>query len=210
MPPLPAGDPRTNLATWAVPTALVPAVAHALSRSLPLEAYDPGFLGQDLQTTYLDTRGFDLRRARLRGDRYLTLRVRCYQPSDTYALSAKTEESKFRLAIDPPTAACLLGDKVNDVLPSLLPPDLLDRLVDLTAGRPLTQVTAICFRRYAVEDDIDRLTLDLGITTDAGKTFPTQVLEFKSRLPGSQPPAPLTALQLKPIKLSKFLCATRF
>jgi hypothetical protein len=210
MSSLPTGDPRTNLATWAVPTALVPAVAHSLTRSLPLEAYDPGFQGQDLQTTYLDTREFDLRRARQQGERYLTLRVRCYQPSDTYALSAKTEESKFRVAIDSRTAQALLGDEVNDVLPSLLPADLLDRLLDLTSGRPLVSVTAICFRRYAVEDDLDRLTLDVGIATDAGKSFPTHVLEFKSRLVGSVRPQPLAALQLHPIKLSKFLWATRF
>src|SRR5262249_47003323 len=189
---------------------LIPAVAQILTRSLPLETYDPNFLGQDLQTTYLDTTQFDLRRARLKGTRYLTLRVRCYQPSDTYALSAKTETSKFRVAIDPSTAAGLLGDGVNDLLPRYLPSDLLERLVDITEGRPLTQVTTICFRRYAVEDDIDRFTFDLNITSNAGLSLPAHVLEFKSRLIGSEVPKPLAALHLSPIKLSKFLWATRF
>jgi hypothetical protein len=209
MPPLPAGDPRTNLATWAVPTPLAPAVANILTRALPVEAYDPAFAGQELQTTYLDTREFDLRRARQQGERYLTLRVRCYQPSDTYALSAKTEESKFRIAIDERTAAALLGADGNDVLPNLLPAHLLERLLDLAGGRPLVPVTTVCFRRYAVEDDIDRFTLDLGIATDAGKRLPMHVLEFKSRLAGAQPPPALTSLPLRPIKLSKFLWATR-
>jgi hypothetical protein len=209
MPSLPAQDLRSNLGTWAVPIAGVPATALALTRSLSPEVYDPTFAGQDLRTTYLDTAEFDLRRARLKGSRYLTLRVRCYQPSDTYALSVKTEEAKFRLAIEPQTAEALLGDAVNDVLPGLLPAELLARLLDLSAGRPLTPVATVCFRRYAVEDEIDRLTLDVGVAADTGPTLPIHVLEFKSRLPGALPPSPLAALYLRPIKLSKFLWATR-
>jgi hypothetical protein len=209
MPSVPAADQRSNLGTWSVPTPLVPALVSVLTRSLAPEVYDPTFAGQELRTTYLDTAEFDLRRARLKGDRYLTLRVRCYQPSDTYALSVKTEEAKFRLAIEPQTAAVLLGDAVNDVLPGLLPAELLARLLDLSAGRPVTPVATVGFRRYAVEDDIDRLTLDVGVAADTGPSLPIHVLEFKSRLPGSLPPFPLAALHLRPIKLSKFLWATR-
>jgi hypothetical protein len=209
MKPLPATDLRSNRGTWAVPAKLVPALAHALTTSLPPEVYDPGFRGQGLETTYFDTAHFDLRRARKKGDRYLTLRVRCYQPGDTYALSAKTEDGKFRLPIDAHTAASLLQGNITAGVPGLLPADLLARLLDLTGGKPLVPVVAICFQRYAVEDDIDRFTLDLGTVTDTGKAFPAGVLEFKSQV-DDDPPAALTALGLRPIKLSKFLWATGY
>ena len=60
---------------------------------------------------------------------------------------------------------------------------------------------------YAVEDDQDRLTLDTQVRTDTGKMLPHAVLEFKSTKP-DKPPDALTALHLRPIKLSKFLWAT--
>src|SRR4051812_44328812 len=115
MPPLPAAGLRTNLATWAVPGRSLPAVAGALLDSLPREAFDPDFRGQLLETTYFDTRTLDLRRARRKGDKYLTLRLRCYggadgpagPDADTYALSAKTEDRKWRLEVEPATAHLL-------------------------------------------------------------------------------------------------------
>ena len=61
--------------------------------------------------------------------------------------------------------------------------------------------------RYAVEDEQDRVTLDTQVRTDTGKTLPRAVLEFKSTRP-DKPPDALTALHLRPIKLSKFLWAT--
>src|SRR5262245_15959864 len=105
MPPLPSGDLRANLGTWAVPPADLPAAARALADALPAEPFDPGFRGQDLATTYFDTPGFRLRRARLRRGRYLTLRLRCYRPAggegpDAYALSAKTEAQKWRTPVE--------------------------------------------------------------------------------------------------------------
>ena len=69
-------------------------------------------------------------------------------------------------------------------------------------------VVAIHARRYAVEDDIDRFTLDVDVVTDTGKYLPVGVLEFKSQLAGAQPPPGLTTLNLRPIKLSKFLWST--
>jgi hypothetical protein len=206
---LPARDLRDNLGTWAVPACAVPAVAHALTACLPVELFDPTFHGQDLTTTYFDTPGFDLRKARNRGDRYLTLRIRAYQPSNTYALSAKTEAAKFRLALDAATAEFLLAGHLGLGLEALLPGDLLARLGDLTHGATLLPVAAVGFRRYAVEDDVDRLTLDTDVHTDAGKPLWTNVLEFKSTRPDAVPPPAVAALDLKPMKLSKFLWATR-
>jgi hypothetical protein len=208
MPPLPATDLRRNLGTWTVPLALAPAVAHVMTEALPLELFDPGFRGQCLETTYFDTAAFDLRRARKQGTRYLTLRLRCYQDSGSYALSAKTDSGKFRVPLDSASAAALLHGVLNDGLAGLLPDDLLALLVELTEGRVLLPVVTVCFRRFAVEDEIDRLTFDLAIATDTGKSFPRAVLEYKSQLSGAAPPPGFSSL-LRPIKLSKFLWATR-
>jgi hypothetical protein len=212
MKQLPVQDLRSNLATWAVPPCLVPAVTRAMLDALPLEAFDPGFRGQELETTYFDTAGFLLRKARNRKSKYLTLRVRCYRSegnADTYALSAKTEDQKFRAVLDPASAALLLdGGPINGRIATFLPADLLARLLGLIGDEPLVPVVTVCARRYAVEDDIDRLTLDLDTHTDTGKCQPTGVLEFKSTLPGSQVWASLAALGLRPIKISKFLWST--
>jgi hypothetical protein len=177
--------------------------------SLPLEVFDAGFRGQYLETTYYDTLDFDLRKARNRGDKYLTLRIRSYHPSDTYALSAKTEEAKYRLVLDNQTIDFLLAGKINVGLPGLLPSDLLARLTDLAGDKRLVPVTTICFHRYAVENARDRLTFDTDIRTKEGKYLGTSVLEFKSTANHSVPPPAIDALQLTPIKLSKFLWATR-
>ena len=49
MPPLPAPPLRTNLGTWAVPDADLPAVAAVLLDALPPEPFDPAFRGQELE-----------------------------------------------------------------------------------------------------------------------------------------------------------------
>jgi hypothetical protein len=211
MPALPSTDLRSNIATWAVPTCHVPAVAGAMLDTLPRESFDPAFHGQDITTTYFDTTKFDLCKARRRGDRYLTLRVRCYQNYE-YALSAKTEDQKYRLPLDSSQVGQLLGSadlRASDFA-TLLPGDLLARLDALIGSATLHPVIAIHSRRYAVEDAVDRLTLDLDIATDTGKCLPTGVLEFKSQLPGTEPPVNLTTLNLRPIKLSKFLWSTQW
>ena len=203
MQPLPASTLRRNLGTWAVPPALLPAVAHVLHDALPNEAFDPHFLGQRLRTTYLDTPAFALRKARVRGDHYLTLRLRCYQAPDggeTYALSAKTEAEKWRKELSPAWT--------EQDLDAVLPGHLLARLQELTGGEPLAGVVAVCCRRYAVEDEEERLTLDCDVSTDTGKVLPFAVLEHKSRDPGALPPGPLARIALRPVKLSKFLWAT--
>src|SRR5260370_3041422 len=99
MPPLPAAELRQNLATWAVPLARLPATAAALLDALPAEAFDPDFRGQRLDTTYLDTPGFALRKARKRGKRYLTLPLRRYRPEGPpppFAVPAHTEDTTGR------------------------------------------------------------------------------------------------------------------
>jgi hypothetical protein len=204
MPSLPATTLRSNLGTWAVPTDRLPGLAAVLLEALPAEAYDPLFVGQNLETTYFDTIDFDLRKARAKKDRYLTLRIRCYG-GQTYALSAKTESEKWRLEIEPAHAELLL---VGAAQPSAdLPAHLRARLMELGA-ETLTPVVTVCCRRYAVENDRDRFTLDVAVHTDTGKCLPHGVLEFKSTDTDAGSPGRLPTLCLRPIKLSKFLWAT--
>jgi hypothetical protein len=212
MDPLPAANLRSNLGTWAVPACRGPAVANVMLHALPTEEFDPNFCGQALRTVYFDTSGFALRKARRQGDRYLTLRLRCYGDAQggaaSYALSAKTESDKWRREIDPGLADALLRD-VADVR-ALLPPNLLARADELASEDDLDPVVTVVCTRYAVEDARDRLTLDLDVRTDTGKCLPAGVLEFKSSNRGSPPPGGLAVLDLRPLKLSKFLWATEW
>jgi hypothetical protein len=139
---LPAPTLRTNFGIWVVAPDLLDAIAGWMRAALPPESFDPGFLGQRLEPTYFDTCNLDLARARGRKDRYLTLRLRSYCHSaahglaDThatsFALSAKTESTKFRIAIPADRAHQLLHAPFGaEALAELLPPDLLARLMDL-------------------------------------------------------------------------------
>ena len=215
---LPAQDLRSNLGTWAVTSGLLPAVAHQMSQALPPESFDPDFRGQDLETTYFDTHDFTLRKARRGGDKYLTLRIRCYRSplapggrgaggeGEVYTLSAKTEREKFRQVIAGDLAEDLLRNGIAPALwSSLMPAHLVARLLDLAGQMPLLPVVTLCFRRYAVEDRIHRLTLDVEVQTNTGKRLPYHVLEYKSTRTDAD--FPLT-VSLPPIKLSKFLWAT--
>jgi hypothetical protein len=212
MTPLPTQDLRSNLGTWAVPGGLAPAVAYVMTDSLPIEPYDPAFRGQDLETTYFDTVGRRLRQARRRGRKYLTLRIRHYLPRDDYALSVKTEDQKFRIPIDRQTACFILdqADSAPRKWGDVLPGNLLARLLDLAGDEAVCPGVTICARRFAVEDDIDRLTLDVDVRTDTGLCLPAGVLEFKSTRAGQAPPDGLQLLGLRPIKLSKFLWSTEW
>jgi hypothetical protein len=213
MKPLPANPLRANLGTWAVPARLLPAVARAMLDALPPEAFDPLFVGQNLDTTYFDTAGLGLRKARRKGDRYLTLRLRRYDAPGgppAWALSAKTEGDKWRAEVEADEAHALLdGPAPDTALRALLPAHLLARLVALVDGDPLGPVTCVHARRYAVEDDRDRLTLDVDVRADTGRCLPAAVLEFKCTAADEPPPGGLTALRLPPVKLSKFLWATK-
>jgi hypothetical protein len=207
MPALPASDLRSNLATWAVPVQLLPAVGNWMHDVLPNESYDPHFQGQRLETIYFDTQAFALRKARAAGERYLTLRIRCYdsEGEKTYAVSAKTELEKWRQEITP-TAAHRLIDLSSSLQP-YLPPHLAARLTELTRDVDPLPVVTICCRRFAVEDDTSRYTLDTDVHTDTGKCLPFGVLEFKAN--GQAPDPPLTPPGLYPLKLSKFLWSTK-
>jgi hypothetical protein len=209
MPPLPAQDLRINLATWSVLPELAPAVASRMLNLLAAEQYDPAFAGQQLETTYFDTYGFALRAARKRGDRYLTLRVRHYLPGDSYALSVKTEMGKFRVEVPPWRAKRIIEYGFDQFSFELLPPHLVARIYELAGDDLLQAVVDVRFRRYAVENADNRLTLDIGIETDTGKCFPCEVLEHKAADPDGAPYAVFPALGVRPIKLSKFLWATR-
>ena len=85
-------------------------------------------------------------------------------------------------------------------------PDLIARIADLSEGETLEPVVTLCFRRYAVEDDQHRLTLDTDVGSDTGRRYPSHVLEHKS---ANKESSPLITLPLRPIKLSKFLWATQ-
>jgi hypothetical protein len=207
LPPLPSGDLRFNLATWAVPVCRLPGVAAVLAEALPREPFDSGFRGQDLATTYFDTPRFALRKARKKGRRYLTLRLRRYG-ADVYALSAKTEDAKFRREISAEEAEAIARlPQPGRLLAMMLPADLQARLLEL-APDGVAPVVCVRCRRYAVEDDRDRLSLDVDVRTDRDKALPFAVLEFKSSDRDAQPPGAVTDLGLRPLKLSKFLWAT--
>jgi hypothetical protein len=208
MTPLPTTDIRSNRGTWVVGPHRVPAIAAAMLDSLPAEQYDPRFMGQAIQTAYFDDRDYTLRKARVSKSRYLTLRVRCYQPAtgpEVYAISAKTESEKWRQEITAGAASGLLSRKLDIV--AQLPAHIAARINELSAG-PLVPVVMVHCHRYAVEDEADRLTIDIGVSTDRHKQLTFNVLEFKSSQPDSTP-ARIAALQLPPLKLSKFLWATR-
>jgi hypothetical protein len=158
----------------------------------------------------------DLRKARLRRKRYLTLPIRKYAACgladiarpDAFALSAKTESTKFLADLDAARAEAALRDAValTELLHAALFAELLARLLDLTAGLAVAPIAVVSCRRYAVEDDRDRFTLDLAVRTDIGKSLPFAVLERKSAAGGERgdwmpPPGP------RPIRLSKFLWA---
>jgi hypothetical protein len=201
---------RNNLGTWAVPVEQIPAISRAMLEALPAEAHDAGFTGQELTTTYFDTPRLELRRNRRTHDKYITLRVRCYrgEGGEAYALSAKTEQEKFRLEIDGATAELLAGgDDALSLFAPLLPGHLFARLAEVAHGRGLGPVVRIACRRYAREDDQDRLTLDVGIRTDTGRRLPHAVCEFKSTATDEPAPACLARIPIRPMKLSKFLWA---
>jgi hypothetical protein len=218
---LPANDLRQNVLTLAVPNAGLPGVGFMMRRLLPAEDYDPNFLGQYLQTTYFDTPSLSLRKARLKKDQYCTLRIRCYAPPQqpgrnypegVYALSAKTEDGKFRTPLPDNAADYVLtpSHSALDVFVDYLPAAILARLYDLAGDEPLQPAVTVCQTRYAVESTTDRLTLDTNISTSNGKVFPTNVLEVKS---ATRPYAPMPeVLQwgFSPIKLSKYLWATTY
>jgi hypothetical protein len=174
---------------------------------LPNESFDPSFGGQALETTYFDTAAYDLRKARLSKSRYLTLRIRCYKSPDgdySYALSAKTDVKKWRTELTSGHAELLLSDGATPATD--LPAHLQACLTELGADA-LVPVVTVCCRRYAVEDDQDRLTLDCCVDTDRAKHLGYSVLEYKSTNPAT-PLGRLTRLGLEPLNLSKFLWAT--
>jgi hypothetical protein len=168
------------------------AIAAVLLNSWPKEPFDPDFAGQDLETYYFDTPSFALPKARRGREHYLTLRVRCYG-DDAYALSAKTEDAKFRVAISSTSADAILNGHFETIA-KLLPADLLARLRELADSTPVKPVVCVQCRRYAVENAQDRLTLDCDIHTDTGKLMPHAVIEFKSTEP-DEPPESLAALR---------------
>jgi hypothetical protein len=195
--PIPTEDLRSNIGTWAVGVSLLPAVTRFMVDALPKEEYDPYFCGQPLCTTYFDTKDFDLRKAREKRDKYLTLRIREY-PMSTLAVSAKTETDKFRAEVNTTDI---------DALVAALPANMQARLLDLVGDKPLVPIVTIKCRRYAVEDPTDRFTLDCDTCTDAGREMPYSILEYKSNT-YKDPAQQLQDLGLRPIKMSKFLWST--
>jgi hypothetical protein len=177
-----------------------------MTTSLPPEPFDQDFRGQALKTTYFDDTGFRLLKARKGGEQYLTLRIREY-PANVFYLSAKTESRKFRTEISSAEVAehYLSDGLAQGDLEMLLPADLLARAYGLTnTAARLVPVVCVGCRRYAVENDNDRLTLDICVKTDRGKALGQSVLEHKQTEETTSSPHP-EALGLRPVKLSKFL-----
>jgi hypothetical protein len=213
----PANVIRDNFGSWAVPPCAVPAVAHMMTDLWHPEPFDQEFYGQYLQTTYFDTQSRSLRKARLKGDRYCTLRLRAYHPaqgaggdypSGRYAVSVKTEEEKDRFDITPALATALLHsppEALFDIFVTILSPTMLARLWDVSNGEPLMPVFTVLVHRFAVEDEDDRLTLDVEIHDDLGCKLPYGVLEFKSASNGTIPPAIQLIPGIRPVKMSKYL-----
>lgn len=204
-------DLRANVATRGVSLSALPLVVSGMTLALPPETYDPSFRGQRLHTIYFDTERLVLRKARLKKDSYLTLRLRAYRSggSSSFALSAKTESNKYRQPVTPDVAMDILQGNLA-ALPSLLSPLMLVRLLDLVGHLDdLMGVANIHCRRYAVEDDTDRMTLDVNVHTTTGKVLPYSVLEFKSSRPDDAvEPDFMRDSLLVPLKISKFLWAT--
>jgi hypothetical protein len=199
-------DVRTNIGTWLVPDHVLPFLSRYMTTSLPPEAFDQDFHGQCLKTTYFDDAGFRLLKARKTADQYLTLRIREY-PENVFYLSAKTGSQKFRTEISSAEVAAhyLSQGLAQGDLEMLLPADLLARAYGLTnTAARLVPVVSVGCRRYAVENDNDRLTLDVCVKTDRGKTLEQGVLEHKQTEETTSSPHP-EALGLRPVKLSKFL-----
>ena len=213
MKPFLYGTLRRNLGTWAARDDQLPRVASAMLDLLPREPFDPAFRGQHLRTTYFDTLAYDLRKARRKGDKYLTLRIRGYGPDDRgpteYALSAKTEKEKLRYPLDGEVAERILAGEYLRWTQDLLPGDMQARLLELAGDAALYPVVCVYAHRYAVEDDRDRVTLDVAVHADTGKRLPFHVVEFKSANKDEAPPDWIYTLGLRPIKSSKFLWATR-
>ena len=139
----------------------------------------------------------------------MTLRVRCYGGSDVYALSAKTEKEKFRTLLNNKDGESLLaGENISDIIESNLPSNILISMLEITDQQPLVRSAKIYTRRYAVENKEDRYTLDVDVETIKGKMLPYSILEFKSTK-DSIPSPILDTINLEPIKISKFLWATR-
>jgi hypothetical protein len=208
MPPIPATDLRTQQGTWIVPVHAIPSVAQLMLDTLPKEQYDPAFQGQELETSYFDDANYTLRKARVKKDRYITVRLRCYDAPgrpDVYAISAKTDSEKWRQEIPSAAAEAILAGSL--AIESQLPPHLAARLVELDS-EPLRPVVCVHCHRFAVEDDTDRLTLDLHVNTDRRAELACGVLEYKADNNVAIMNA-IEALGLAPLKLSKFLWATR-
>jgi len=208
---VPANDLRSNAGTWAIPNCKLPCLADKMLSLLPKEKFDPNFEGQHLCTYYFDTFDFLLRKARIKKKKYCTIRLRTYN-EETHALSIKTEDQKFRKTLAKAQALYLMpgiADPATDL--DFLPGDLLARLLDLTNGQPLVQVAEVKFDRYAVEDQVNRLTLDIDIKTNTGKHFPdTGILENKTTKANRQPMPEVLALGYAPVRLSKFLWASTY
>lgn len=203
---------RHGIGRWGVPLAHIPALSNWMLDQLAPEKYDPAFRGQRLTTTYFDTDKLDLRKNRSQHANYITLRLRHYREGkqEAYALSCKTPDEKYRVEV--PKLLALAIDKPNAditaIIRGVIPSHLGWLLLEVSHERDLLPVVRIHTRRYAVESDSDRYTLDVDVQTDTGKVLPYAVLEYKSVSADALPDSSLALQQVRPSKLSKFLWAT--
>ncbi len=197
-----------NLCKYAVSSCQLPALGHFMHDFLPNEPYDPHFFGQHVHTTYFDTEKLALRSARKQGEKYATVRIREY-PNETCMLQIKTNDEKIRVEC-PSTAMALANGFTVDQLASMLslPGAIVALLMELAGEGELMPIVTVKYNRYAIESLSQRITLDVDVHTDTGKCLPFHVLEIKGREDADEPRI-MEALGLRPIKLSKFLWATK-
>ena len=115
------------------------------------------------------------------------------------------------MEIDGPTAELLLRFGMPYAGPTTFcRPICRPGSLELARAATPCLVVKVDFHRYAVEDKVNRLTLDVCVCTDRGKVLSTCVLEQKSNENDQPPYADFSALGLGPSKLSKFLWASMF
>ena len=131
-------------------------------------------------------------------------------PSPLPIFASTSARGKFRTELSPTIAEATLTNPaaLHALLQTTPPPDHMARLLALADDALLAPVVTVCATRFAVENETNRFTLDLDVSTDMKKTLAVGVLESKTTAPSSLVLDWPGLLGLRTIKLSKFMWAT--